>query len=66
MNKSMEKQSNKAAEARMAEIPKDKERIIHAIKNSPYLKQKNEEAARQLSQLKPPFPWEKDATRDKS
>lgn len=59
MNTYMEKHTETDYEAKLNELLKDKERIVAAIKGSPFLKQKNEDAARQLSQLKPPFPWQK-------
>lgn len=56
---SMEKHRTQESEAIMEELLKDKERIYEAIKNSPFLKRKNEEAAASLAKLPRPFPWEK-------
>ncbi|MCF0070628.1 hypothetical protein LZD49_09105 [Dyadobacter sp. CY261] len=56
----MEKHKDMEYEARIAELLKDKEKIIAAIKNSPGLQRRNREAAEMLSKLKPPFPWDDD------
>lgn len=54
----MEKNKEVEYEARMAELLKDKDKIIEAVRNSPFFKRKHEEAVEQLSKLKPPFPWD--------
>ena len=53
-------------EARLEELLKDKERIYEAIKNSPFLKKKNEKAAEDFAKLQRPFPWEKEKTETNS
>jgi hypothetical protein len=63
---SMEKHRAKEREAIMEELLKDKEKIYAAVKNSPFLKRKNEEAAASLAKLPRPFPWEKAKSEDKS
>ncbi|WP_090147423.1 hypothetical protein [Dyadobacter soli] len=56
----MEKHKETDYEARLEELLKNKEKIYEAIKNSPFLKRKNEEAAASLAKLPRPFPWEKE------
>lgn len=58
MNTCMEKNKEMKYEARMAELLKDKDKIIAAVRNSPFFKRKHEEAVEQMSKLKPPFPWD--------
>ncbi|SDE04725.1 hypothetical protein SAMN04487996_103196 [Dyadobacter soli] len=57
---SMKKHRAEEHEAFLEELLKDKEKIIAAIKNSPSVIRKQQEAIEQLSKLKPPFPWDKD------
>lgn len=64
MNTCMEKQKEIEYEARMDELLKDKEKLIDAIKNSPFLRRKNEEAAASLAKLPRPLPWEKPKSED--
>lgn len=55
----MEKHTTQEHEAILEELLKDKERIYEAIKNSLFLKRKNEKAAEDFAKLQRPFPWEK-------
>ena len=66
MNTCMEKRKKMDYEARLEELLKDKERIYEAIKNSPFLKKKNEKAAEDFAKLQRPFPWEKEKTETNS
>lgn len=59
---SMEKHTTQEHEAILEELLKDKDRIIEAVKNSPFLKKKNEKAAEDFAKLPRPFPWEKEKT----
>ncbi|MGV3602540.1 MAG: hypothetical protein ACO1N1_15110 [Dyadobacter fermentans] len=61
----MEKQNEIDYQARLDELLlKDRDRIYNAIKNSPFLRRKNEEAAASLAKLPRPLPWEKPKTED--
>lgn len=62
----MEKHTSQEREAILKELLKDKERIYEAIRNSPFLKRKNEKAAEDLAKLPRPFPWEKEKTEAKT
>lgn len=55
----MEKRTTQEHEAILEELLKDKERIYEVIKNSSFLKRKNEKAAEDFAKLQRPFPWEK-------
>ncbi|WP_143016795.1 hypothetical protein [Dyadobacter soli] len=56
----MEKQKTKETQPSTEEILADKERIFEAIRNSPFLNRKHQEAAEYLSKIKPPFPWDEE------
>ena len=65
MNTYMEKNKEAEYEAYMAKILKDKDKIIEAVRNSPFFKRKHDEAVEQLSKLQPPFPWDDDRAQKK-
>lgn len=62
----MKKHTTQEHEAILEELLEDKERIYDAIKNSPFLKKKNEKAAEDFAKLPRPFPWEKEKSKTNS